>query len=228
MRDPDKQFDRQREVNRQRRLLEKLASPRLSMALIALLTAGSGFLASWLLRLAGIHVLWLRYPLATAIAYLVFLLLLWIWLHHRDSDTDIDIDDFSGDGNYSAGTRHVDGSGADATPGSSGGGDWFDVDADLLGVVIVALIALAGLLFAAFSIISIAPLLLAELLVDAALAAGLYRHVRGMDRHRHWLSTALAHTLWRFGAVAALAGLAGALMQWLVPGADSIGDIFLR
>lgn len=218
MRDPDKLFDREREVHRQRRLLEKLASPRLAMSLIALLTAGSGFLGSWLLLRAGVHTLWLRYPLATAIAYLVFLLLLWIWLHHNSGDAAEDIAWEAADsGSYGGG-------------GSSDGSGWdFDLDGgELLGVVLIALAALAALAFAAFSIISIAPLLLAELLVDAALAAGLYRHVRGMDRHRHWLRTALAHTLWRFGAVAVLAGAAGALMQWLVPGADSIGDIFLR
>lgn len=220
MRDPDKLFDRNREVNRQRRLLEKLASPRLSMTLISLLTAGSGFLASWLLLLAGIHTLWLRYPLATAIAYLVFLLLLWIWLHHNRDDSSGEAEDLA--------IELADSSSYGG--GSSNGSGWdFDLDGgELLGVVLVALAALAALVFAAFSIVSIAPLLLAELLVDVALAAGLYRHVRGMDRNRYWLSTALAHTLWRFAAVAVLAGLAGALMQWLVPGADSIGDLFHR
>lgn len=223
-------FNRDREVQRQRRLLEKLSSPRLSMFLIASLTAGSGFLAAVVLRHVGVAAMWLRYPLATAVAYGVFLLLLWIWLHHREhGDVDPGSGDYLADGS-SASTSADCGDAATTIDcsGGSAGGSSFDIDADLLGVVIVALIALAGVLFAAFSIVSIAPLLLAELAVDAALAAGLYRHVRNMDRQRHWLTTALARTLWRFAAVALLAAAAGAAIQWLVPGADSIGDLFRR
>lgn len=221
-------FNRDREVQRQRRLLEKLSSPRLSMFLIASLTAGSGFLAAVVLRHVGVTALWLRYPLATAVAYGVFLLLLWIWLHHREhGDVDPGSGDYLPDGSID--TAADCGDAATTADCSSGdGGSSFDIDADLLGVVIVALIALAGVLFAAFSIVSIAPLLLAELAVDAALAAGLYRHVRNMDRQRHWLTTALARTLWRFAAVALVAAAAGAAIQWLVPGADSIGDLFRR
>lgn len=228
MSEPLRSFNRDREVQRQRRLLEKLSSPRLSMFLIASLTAGSGFLAAVVLRHFGVAAMWLRYPLATAVAYGVFLLLLWIWLRYRD-DGDVDPEDFMPDGSSSAATGHCSDTAADAGCRSDGGFDLnTDIDGDLLGVVIIALVALAGLLFAAFSIVTVAPLLLAELVVDAALAAGLYRHVRNMDRQRHWLTTALARTLWRFGAVAILAAATGAAIQYLIPGADSIGDLFRR
>lgn len=231
MSESTRSFNRDREVQRQRRLLEKLSSPRLAMFLIASLTAGSGFLAAVLLRHLGVAAMWLRYPLATAVAYGVFLLLLWIWLHNREhGDLDAGSGDYLPDG---AGSSASGADCGDAPPGAGCGSDGGfdlsgDVDGDILGLVIVALIALAGLLLAAFSIVSIAPLLLAELVVDAALAAGLYRHVRNMDRQRHWLTTALARTLWRFGAVAVLVAAAGAAIQWLVPGADSIGDLFRR
>lgn len=232
MSEPLRMFNRDREVQRQRRLLEKLSSPRLSMFLIASLTAGSGFLAAALLRQAGVTAMWLRYPLATAVAYAVFLLLLWLWLRYRDDgdgDGDVDPTDFVPDASSSAAAGHCSDAATDAGCRSDGGFDLnTDIDGDLLGVVVVALVALAGLLFAAFSIITVAPLLLAELVVDAALAAGLYRHVRNMDRQRHWLTTALARTLWRFGAVAVLAAAAGAAIQYLIPGADSIGDLFRR
>ena len=68
-------------------------------------------------------------------------------------------------------------------------------------------------------------MLFAELLVDVALAGGLYRHVRGIDRERYWLKTALARTFWRFAGVAALAAAAGWAIAFFVPGADSIGDL---
>ena len=55
--------------------------------------------------------------------------------------------------------------------------------------------------------------------------AGLYRHVRKLDRDSHWLGTALRHTAWRFGAVALVAALAGLLLAWLAPGAVSLGDL---
>lgn len=228
MSEPTRPFNRDREVQRQRRLLEKLSSPRLSMFLIASLTAGSGFLAAVVLLHSGVSAMWLRYPLATVIAYGVFLLLLWIWLHYREhGDVDPGSGDYLPDGSSASNVADCgDVAAADCSSSGGGGGGSFDIDADLLGVVIVALIALAGLLFAAVSIVSIAPLLLAELAVDAALAAGLYRHVRNLDRQRHWLTTALARTLWRFAAVAVLAAAAGAAIQWLVPGADSIGDLF--
>lgn len=227
MSEPLRSFNRDREIQRQRRLLEKLSSPRLAMFLIASLTAGSGFLAAVALRQVGISAMWLRYPLATAVAYGVFLLLLWIWLRQREHDLDPGPGDFLPEGGSASSVADCGDVSSAADCGGDGGWN-LDGDADILGVVIIALIALAGLLFAAFSIITIAPLLLAELVVDAALAAGLYRHVRNMDRQRHWLTTALARTLWRFAAVAVLAAAAGAAIQWLVPGADSIGDLFRR
>ena len=231
MSEPVRSFNREREVQRQRRLLEKLSTPRLSMFLIASLTAGSGFVAAVVLLQAGVRAMWLRYPLATAIAYGVFLLLLWIWLHYREhGDVDPGSGDYVPDGSSTAAASDCgDAAAGDcSSSGGGGGGGSFDIDADLVGVVIVALIALAGLLFAAVSIVSIAPLLLAELAVDAALAAGLYRHVRHLDRQRHWLTTALARTLWRFALVAVLTAAVGAAIQWQVPGADSIGDLFRR
>ncbi len=108
--------------------------------------------------------------------------------------------------------------------GSVGDLDVGDGEGAIIGVVIVAAIALITAVFAVFSIVSMAPVLFAELLVDAALAGGLYRHVRGIDRERHWLTTAIARTGWRFGAVA-VGFLAGWLIARAVPGADSIGAL---
>lgn len=217
-------FNRDREVERRRRLIERLHSPRLAMALIAALTAAGGLLASYGLLRAGLGSMALRYPLAVGIAYLVFLGLLWCWLHWRFDGDDADVADLVPDGSsggYDATGPH-DGGGAD--PDWSPG-DFGDGEGAIIGLVITAAIALFVALFAAFSIISAAPVLLAELLVDLALAGGLYRHVRSIDRDRHWLKTALARTFWRFAAVAAVFAAAGWFAGHLVPGADSIGDL---
>lgn len=223
-------FSRDREVERHRRLIERLHSPRLQMAFIAALTGASGLLASYLLRLAGLSSMALRYPVAVGIAYVAFLFFLWCWLRwgdRNDSEVEEVVDvvdlgtDFSSSGSPDT-ARH-------AADGAADSGDLdLDVGSDegaLIGVIIVAVVALFGALLAVFSIISVAPVLFAELLVDAALAGGLYRHVRGIDRERHWLKTAIARTGWRFAAVAAVAAAVGWLIARAVPGADSIGAL---
>ncbi|HJU39453.1 MAG TPA: hypothetical protein VJ724_07755, partial [Tahibacter sp.] len=79
-------FDRDIEVGRVRRAIERLESPRLQMAVIVALTGAAGFAASSLLLFAGLHAMWLRYPLAVAVAYLAFLGLLWAWLRASDRE----------------------------------------------------------------------------------------------------------------------------------------------
>ncbi len=54
------------EVVRARQHLQQRGWPRLQMALIVALTGAAGFLASYLLRLAGIDAMLLRYPMAVA------------------------------------------------------------------------------------------------------------------------------------------------------------------
>ncbi|WP_257387021.1 hypothetical protein [Tahibacter caeni] len=221
-------FNRDREVERRRRLIERLHSPRLAMALITALTAACGLLGSYALLHAGLGTMALRYPVAVGIAYLAFLGLLWCWLHWRDAEADTDIDpaDLIPDGSGGGSSHHA----ADLHDGGTADSGWDlgdvgDGEGAVIGVVIVAAVALFAAVFAAFSIISAAPVLLAELLVDVALAGGLYRHVRSIDRDRHWLRTALARTFWRFAVVAALFAAAGWIAARLVPGADSIGDL---
>lgn len=69
-------------IRLQRRLLQD-SYPRLQMGLIIALTGAAGLLCSFTMLRAGIASMTLRYPLAVAAAYLVFLLLLWIWLRAR-------------------------------------------------------------------------------------------------------------------------------------------------
>ncbi|GMV30170.1 MAG: hypothetical protein AMXMBFR59_22950 [Rhodanobacteraceae bacterium] len=221
-------FNRDRAVQRRRRLIERLHSPRLQMAFIAALTGASGLLASYLLRLAGLSAMVLRYPIAVGLAYVAFLFFLWCWLRWGDDNGDaldeagdaVDVGTDYGDAGSSAHPA------ADAAPDSGDLGiDGVDGEGALIGIAIVGVIALCTALFAVFSLISLAPVLFAELLVDAALAGGLYRHVRRIDRERHWLKTAVARTGWRFAAVATIAAGIGWGIAHAVPGADSIGAL---
>jgi hypothetical protein len=100
-------------------------------------------------------------------------------------------------------------------------------DFEELTIVVIAIVALIGAVWAALWIVWGAPGFFAELLLDAALASGLYRRLRGI-RGGHWLSTAVRQTVWRFVAVAALFSLAGAAMQAYSPGAKSIGQVLHR
>lgn len=218
--------------------MEKLHSPRLQMGFIAALTGAAGLLASYLLRLGGVSSMALRYPLAVAIAYVAFLFFLWCWLRWGDIGADqIEGGGDIADAGYEIASASIgspqyapDASASRISAGGDSDGGSFDLDAGdgegaIIGIVIIAVVALLGAVFAAFSLISMAPVLFAELLVDAALAGGLYRHVRGIDRERHWLTTAVSRTIWRFAGVAALAAVVGGLIAWFVPGADSIGAL---
>jgi hypothetical protein len=99
------------------------------------------------------------------------------------------------------------------------------LDLEELAVVLVAIAALLGALWAALWLVWGAPVLLAELLFDAALSAGLYRRLRDV-RGEHWLRTAFLRTAAPFAAVALLFSLAGGVMQHVVPEARSVGQVF--
>jgi hypothetical protein len=100
-------------------------------------------------------------------------------------------------------------------------------DLEELTIVVIVIVALVGAAWAALWIVWAAPGFLAELLLDVALASGLYRRLRGI-KGGHWMSTAVRRTVWRFAAVAALFSLAGAAMQVYSPDAKSIGQVFHR
>ncbi|WP_374667165.1 hypothetical protein [Ramlibacter sp.] len=85
--------------------LQAQSYPRIQMGLIVAITGGAGLLASFLLLLAGVTSMAVRYPLALVCAYGAFLLMLWAWLRTQASD-------------YVDGAVDV----ADAVSGSSGGG----------------------------------------------------------------------------------------------------------
>jgi len=106
-----------------------------------------------------------------------------------------------------------------STP-SSGGSDWdFDIDALwLLVAAVLTAIAFSVVIYVVF----IAPELLAEVLLDAGLATGLYHGLR-RSAGRPWTETALRHTFFPVCLVAMLLAFAGLVTQAVYPDASSIG-----
>lgn len=116
-----------------------------------------------------------------------------------------------------------------AAPASSSSGDSADFGIDLGDggwVLIPVAIAFLLVLAAALYVVYIAPVFLAELMLDAALAAGLYRRLRGIES-RNWMVSAVRRTAVPALASAALLSGAGALMQAVYPEAASIGKVWI-
>jgi hypothetical protein len=78
---------------------------------------------------------------------------------------------------------------------------------------------------AAIYVIYIAPVLFSEILLDAALAGGLYRRLRAVDG-RSWWRSAIRRTIIPAAASALIVSIAGGIMQEVYPGASSIGMVW--
>lgn len=119
--------------------------------------------------------------------------------------------------------------------GSSSATDWmpdvpgvFDVDLDDgCFWIIIPIAAIAGVLFVMFYVVYIAPVFLAEIMVDALLLAGLYKRLKGVER-RHWLRSCVRRTLLPALLATALFIAAGYLMGRIAPEAHSIGEFWLQ
>lgn len=185
--------------------------PRFLMTLMILLTGMAGFLASFVMLRFGLEKMWLRYPLAILVSYIVFLLLLriWLWLQQPKDGPSLDADI----------------SVADFDIGSSSGSDGFSfdfgIDLDDGAILIIVLIVLAMVLFALVYVVYIAPVLLAEILVDGLVISSLSLGLKETDR-QHWLSSVLKRTWIPLLIIVALFVIAGATLQTTHPEARSI------
>jgi hypothetical protein len=233
-----------------KRQLERDSFPRLQMGLIVAVTGGVGLLMSFLLLQSGIGSMVLRYPLALAVSYVVFLLLLWAWLRAKE-------DDFSNIPDFANAMPNLSGNGHSAPFQSGGSGDFggggasgsfdgshsqsFEVvengvgnpigealgsvgDADELAIPLIAIVFALGMAVASLYVVYVAPTLFAELLVDGVLSYTLYRHLHKVETH-FWLSTAFKRTVFPFLLTAIFLAIVGAAMAHYAPGARSIGEV---
>ena len=236
---------RQIELMRQRLLTKGL--PRLQVSLILSLTALAGFLTSYTLLSLGVLRMWLRYPMAILVAYLVFLLLLalWVWLQRRSLDPEVDLLEVIPHEMPSAHAHGLEYGGGSDYGGAGMGGTWesgvaspssslsgggsassggiLDLDLDDGWLIALAVVAILGGIIASFYVIYIAPALLAEILVDGALIAGLYKRVKPIE-HRHWLRAAVRRTVVPALLVVLCFTVAGYSLQRAIPEAHTIGE----
>lgn len=99
--------------------------------------------------------------------------------------------------------------------------------ADEAAIPLAVLLLAAGILLSSLFVVWTAPLLFAEIMVDGALATGLYRRLRHLEP-RNWLHTALRRTILPFVMTTLVIGAAGLGMQAYAPNARSIGEVLAQ
>jgi hypothetical protein len=194
------------------------------MTLIVTATGLAGFLASFFMLHLGLERMWLKYPLAVALAYAVFLVLLKLWIIYQERSVAEDLLDLCP--HELSGNKSRDHLVSGDSGGSSG---WCDIasglDADEWIVLLVFLLALLTALLASIFIVYSAPALLGEVFLDAVLVAALRKKMIRITE-QHWSWGVMRRTVLPFLMIVLVFGLAGATMQHIKPEARSIGGIF--
>jgi hypothetical protein len=202
----------ERRVRRIARLLEKRTSPRALMALLVLLTGLAGFLVSSVLLHAGVRAMWLRYFLGVVSAYALFLGLLRFWLSRQKP------------GRLGPVTRPERGGGGFSDILDTGFDPTDLLDGEGCAILIVVFLVLVTAGAVAWIVFS-APSLLAELILDAAVSAGLYHRLR-KGKGRGSLRTAIRRTLFPALLVLFFFTLIGFVLQESAPGASTLGEVW--
>ena len=229
--------------------LEYFSAPRLQLLLMLIAAAGTAFLVSVALLWSPAELFELmapRYAIAALSGYLAFILLIrvWIALHRPATDgAELDfvdrldtgvprssctpLDDspplFSGGRSGGAGSSRQ-WAGSSRSGGDAGRSWGFDFDLDEgIWLVVAAAAALAGLAAIGY-VIYLAPVLLAEVALDAAIISVLYRRLR-RDEQAYWLTTVLRHTWAPALVLVVFAFVTGFALQKAAPEARSIGAV---
>lgn len=204
--------------------------PRLVIAVILLVTAGSGFLCSRSLMIWGMQSLALRYFIATLVAWAAFigLVRLWIEVERRAFKSPDDIalaarrQSLEEDDNAVL-EKSAELAGNVLDLGSAAAEDGIGC---LLPIIAFALLfLLAGIVLGTFALVAGAPALLAEVFLDVVVAAFLTRGLRAHDSQ--WWALGLLRRTWKLALalVCTLTVFGWAVQQWR-PAIRSIGDLF--
>ena len=224
---------RQLRLPTRERLVEKvkarMAVPRVQMMLLLAAAGGAGFLASYGMLQLGLDRMALRYPLAVGAAYLVFFLLLRLWLGFQDDPDEYPMDglDLAVDV-ADAGLDAMSLGPSPSRPAAEPGGMSLDLDVPNLdeGIFLIVLAAVAAVVLGAVVyVIYLAPLLLAEVLVDGLLLVGFYKKLKGPEPE-HWALCAVRRTWIPALVVAVTFFFAGVVFENLAPEARSIGGVW--
>lgn len=128
-----------------------------------------------------------------------------------------------GDASAAAPVGFMSGSSSGDSSSVSGGIGGWDVDLDDGVALLIVLVVLVLVFSALIYVVWIAPVLFAELIIDAAVVGSLYRPIKNIER-RHWLVTALRKTGVPAIIVTILFAIAGFVMQAAEPDAVTIGQ----
>ena len=218
--------------------LESGGSSRLQVLLILVFCGLVGFGVSVGLLRLGVEHMGLRYAIAALSAYGAFFLCIRVWVHWRRRAGDLCLDVPSTDLDVDGVGVPRTGFGGGRSGGAGGGGHWHTasdvshgvdvgVDLDDGWLLVLAVACLAGGLLAVGYVVYMAPVLLAEIALDAALVSGVYRRLRRSDT-RHWFDSALRRTWVPALTMTMFAGGVGVVLEWMAPSANSIGDVWPR
>jgi hypothetical protein len=217
---------RERLIAHVARHLEGEGWPRLLLAAILVAAGLAAFGTAVLLLWSGyepFEPMAIRYPLSALAGYATFLLLIRSWIAaRRGSSLDLDWIEYAVPDvpTQSGGAR----SSHSSLESSLTDGWSFDLDGDAVAWIVVVGLCAAGALIAAVYAVYVAPVLLAEIAIDAAIVSTVYQRLSAEDS-RHWLSTAIERT-WIGAAVIVLtAAAAGYGFDIFVPEARSIGGV---
>jgi hypothetical protein len=198
--------------------------PQFTLGLLLVLTGAAGFLASVLLLKYGVGHMAIRYPLAAACAYAVFLALIRLWVEIERTRFNPRPGEF--EGGFSSAQAKAKRQIYRQSSGRRSWFDWvdfpdvFDFDGGCLPVLILgAIVALVALLFTA---LASAPAFMAEVFLDAFIVSVLYRRLR-IAAKEHWLGTAIRKTWLHVLAAMVLLSVIGWGLEVLAPGSHSIG-----
>lgn len=201
------------------RYFEERSYPRLILGLNLLLTGLAGFgISQGLLRL-GMDNMGTRYPVAVIGAYAIFLLLMRVWVEFERRSFDpskLVIEEGEPESRARASTL---------LDSSSSWYDCLDIpDWDSEGCLPLILLGVViGLILLLVTALIGAPVLLAEVFVDAFLAGVLYRHLR-IAADEHWLGAAIRRTWLHVIGVAILLSIGGFTLSFMAPGSKTLGD----
>jgi len=236
-------------VERLSKELSSRAYPRLAMLTFVAVAGTAGFVASAAMLAYGMTTPAARYPIAVVAGYLAFLGMIRLWLAFRRREVSGDLDlsaldlvpidspapfSFGGGGGFSGGGSSAAfpaDAGAAAVEAKSSlleGGLSAAAEADEGAIVLIPIVVGAAILvslLASGAVLYNAPVLLADVLLDSAIATVAYRRLR-QHQTMHWTGGVVRRT-WKPMLAITLALLAlGVAIPMLKPGADSIGDLF--
>lgn len=200
---------------------------RLAMGFILLFTGAAGVAASWGMLCAGIGQMWLRYPLSVLAAWGAFLVLLWLWMQveRRFFKADEHMATLLKGRDPAEAMRRLKDKDSSVL-------DWFDNVPDvgdaegcIVGIVIAVVLGFVGFAIAAIlNVIAAAPILFAEVFVDAVLIGALYKRIKPLHEE-WWVLGAMRHTAKPVTLTAGVMLIFAVIFTALAPEAKTVGGV---